>query len=244
MIDKISEQQKELDASYKQSLANKQERMTNVQSIKFNNKYNYIQGKQLTDPGSGTRVYDIVGTRLPSVTTILGATKNKQFLKDWKAKVGEEEAERIKNHSSNRGTCMHKFLEHHIAGTGCVDLTAIGQEARPMADKIIEVGLAPVEEYYGSEVMLHYPGYTRVQQIWYACIMAKKLLLTSNNLIVRKKKNGSKIIIYKLPCTQWPTTTSTSLRSNKELSWSARLTYIIKSSKQRALTLEPGNTRH
>jgi len=27
-----------------------------------------------------------------------------------------------------------------------------------MADKIIEIGLAPVEEYYGSEVTLHYPG--------------------------------------------------------------------------------------
>jgi hypothetical protein len=27
--------------------------------LKKSNKYNYIQGKQLTDPGSGTRVYDI-----------------------------------------------------------------------------------------------------------------------------------------------------------------------------------------
>jgi len=27
-----------------------------------------------------------------------------------------------------------------------------------MAQKVIEVGLAPVEEYYGSEVTLHYPG--------------------------------------------------------------------------------------
>ena len=53
---------------------------------------------------------------------------------------------------------MHKFLEHYILGTGCVDLTSIGQEARPMADKIIEIGLAPVEEYYGSEVTLYYPG--------------------------------------------------------------------------------------
>ena len=126
--------------------------------IKKSNKYTYIRGKQLTDPGSGTRVYDIVGTRLPSVTTILGATKNQDFIKKWKAKVGEQEADRIKNHSSNRGTCMHKFLEHYVLGTGCVDLTRIGQEARPMADKIIEIGLAPVEEYYGSEVMLHYPG--------------------------------------------------------------------------------------
>jgi len=126
--------------------------------IKKSNKYNYIQGKQLTDPGSGTRVYDIVGYRLPSVTTVLGATKNTDFIKKWKAKVGEQEADRIKNHSSNRGTAMHKFLEHYVLGTNIIDLTGIGQEARPMADKIIEVGLAPVEEYYGSEVTLHYPG--------------------------------------------------------------------------------------
>ena len=126
--------------------------------IKKSNKYNYIHGKQLTDPGSGTRVYDIVGTRLPSVTTVLGATKNQDFIKKWKAKVGEQEADRIKNHSSNRGTAMHKFLEHHVLGTNIVDLTRIGQYARPMADKIIEVGLAPVDEYYGSEVTLHYPG--------------------------------------------------------------------------------------
>ena len=54
--------------------------------IKKNNKYNYIQGKQITDHESGTRIYDINNSRLPSVTTILGATKNQQFLKDWIAK--------------------------------------------------------------------------------------------------------------------------------------------------------------
>ena len=58
--------------------------------IKKSNKYNYIQGKQLTDPGTGTRVYEINNYRLPSVTTILGATANKQFLKDWIAKKGEK----------------------------------------------------------------------------------------------------------------------------------------------------------
>ena len=125
---------------------------------KKSNKYNYIRGKQLTDPGTGTRVYEISSYRLPSVTTVLGATKNQDFIKKWKAKVGEENAERIKNHSSSRGTCMHKFLEHYVLGTGYDDLTSIGQEASPMADKIIEIGLAPVEEYYASEVTLHYPG--------------------------------------------------------------------------------------
>ena len=127
-------------------------------SLKKSNKYNYLQGKQITDHGTGTRVYEVVGTRLPSVTTVLSATKNQQFLKDWKAKVGEQEAERIKNISSKRGTAMHKFLESHIQGVGYDDLTELGQAAKPMAQKIIEVGLTPISEYYGSEVMLHYPG--------------------------------------------------------------------------------------
>ena len=124
--------------------------------MKKNNKYNYIQSTQLSDHGS--RIYDVAGYRLPSVTTVLGATKDQQFLKDWKAKVGEQAAERIKNLSSKRGTSMHKFLEHHILGTGYDDLTGLGQEAKTMAEKIIDVGLTPVEEYYGSEVTLYYPG--------------------------------------------------------------------------------------
>jgi genome maintenance exonuclease 1 len=124
--------------------------------MKKNNKYNYLQGTQIMDQGS--RIYDVAGYRLPSVTTVLGKTKNQQFLKDWKAKVGEAEAERIKNLSSKRGTSMHKFLEHYILGTGYDDLTGLGQEAKSMAEKIIEIGLAPVEEYYGSEVTMYYPG--------------------------------------------------------------------------------------
>jgi genome maintenance exonuclease 1 len=53
---------------------------------------------------------------------------------------------------------MHKFLESYVTGVGYDDLTELGQAARPMADKIMEIGLAPVSEYYGSEVTLHYPG--------------------------------------------------------------------------------------
>ena len=124
--------------------------------IKYNGKYNYITGTRIED--HGTRLYDVNGSRLPSVTTILGATKDQQFLKEWKAKVGEQEADRIKNLSSNRGTAMHKFLEHYILGTGYDDLTEIGQKAKAMAQKVIDIGLAPVEEYYGSEVTLYYPG--------------------------------------------------------------------------------------
>ena len=124
--------------------------------IKKLDKYKYVTGKQIT--GDESRIYDIAGYRLPSVTTILDKTKDKSFLTRWKAKVGEAEAERIKNHSSRRGTAMHKFIESFVEGVGYDDLTTIGQEAKPMAEKIIEVGLAPVDTYLGSEIMLYYPG--------------------------------------------------------------------------------------
>jgi genome maintenance exonuclease 1 len=126
--------------------------------MKKSNKYSYITGKQITDGDTGVRHYDFQGMRLPSVTTILAKTKNQSYLTAWKNKVGHEKAEAIKNLSSKRGTSMHKFLEHHISGTGYDDLTAIGRQAKPMAQKVIEMGLENVEEYYGSEVMLHYPG--------------------------------------------------------------------------------------
>ena len=124
--------------------------------MKRSDKYNYVRVSRSTDQGS--RTYDVEGTKLPSVTTILSRTKDQSFLDRWRAKVGHEEAERIKNLSSKRGTSMHKFIEKHITGAGYDDLTEIGQQAKPMAQKIIDVGLTPVSEYYGSEVSLYYPG--------------------------------------------------------------------------------------
>ena len=54
-------------------------------SNKLKEKYTYIYATRIEE--HGTRLYDVNGTRLPSVTTILGATKDQQFLKDWMAKV-------------------------------------------------------------------------------------------------------------------------------------------------------------
>ena len=126
--------------------------------MKLNKKYTYVRGSSATDHESGTRTYDFKGLKLPSVTTILSRTKDQSFLDKWKARVGFGEAERIKNLSSKRGTSMHKFIENHISGAGYDDLTEIGVQAKPMAQKIIDIGLAPVNHYYGSEVTLHYPG--------------------------------------------------------------------------------------
>ena len=124
--------------------------------IKHNGKYVYVDASRSDD--HGTRTYDVAGHRLPSVTTILSRTKDQTFLKEWKAKVGEKKAEEIKNLSSNRGTAMHKFLEKYVLGEGYDDLTELGKVAKKMASKVIDIGLTPVNEYYGSEVTLYYPG--------------------------------------------------------------------------------------
>jgi hypothetical protein len=124
--------------------------------IKKSDKYVYVDSTRHTD--HGTRRYDVAGERLPSVTTILGRTKDQKFLQDWKKKVGEKEAERIKTSSAARGTSMHKYLENYVLGKGYEDLTDLGQETKRMAEKVIDRGLAPVSEYFGSEVTLYYPG--------------------------------------------------------------------------------------
>ena len=77
---------------------------------------------------NGSRNYEVAGYRLPSVTTILGRTKDNSFLDSWIKRKGRKEAERIKNQSATRGTSMHKYLENYVLGKGYEDLTPLGQE--------------------------------------------------------------------------------------------------------------------
>ena len=119
-------------------------------------RYNYVRVPRSDDEGN--RTYDVQGAKLPSVTTILSRTKDQGYLKRWKQKVGESQAEVIKNISSKRGTSMHKYIEAFILQKGYEDMTSLGQQAKEMATKIIENALLPVEEYYGSEVTVYYPG--------------------------------------------------------------------------------------
>ena len=109
----------------------------------------------------GKRHYDIGEEKLPSVTTILSATQSeekKKSLADWRARMGAQSADRVRDIAAMRGTAMHKFLECYIDGSGHKDLTSVGKEAEPMAKKIIESGLGDLGEVWGQEVTLYYPG--------------------------------------------------------------------------------------
>tara|TARA_R110002020_G_scaffold220353_1_gene428285 strand:- start:1 stop:720 length:720 start_codon:yes stop_codon:yes gene_type:complete len=108
----------------------------------------------------GRRHYEIGNDKLPSVTTILSQTQSeekKKSLADWKARLGDHQADRVRDIAAMRGTAMHTYLEGYVRGTGHKDLTSVGREAEPMAKKIISEGLRDLSEIWGSEVTLYYP---------------------------------------------------------------------------------------
>ena len=128
--------------------------------MKWNKKFIYptstralINGKRHCDVGTNEK--------LPSVTTILSATQSeekKQKLEEWKKRMGEQRADRIRDISAMRGTSMHTYLEGYIKDERHLDLTALGQEAGRMANVVIRSGLGDLEEVWGTEVTLYYPG--------------------------------------------------------------------------------------
>ncbi len=133
---------------------------TNLMSpvMKWNKKFIYPKSQRSLIQGS--RHYDINDKLLPSVTTIISATQSeekRQSLANWKARLGDQAADRVRDIAALRGTAMHTYLEAYVRGTGHKDLTSVGREAEPMAQQIINQGLSGLEEIWGSEVTLYYP---------------------------------------------------------------------------------------
>jgi len=127
--------------------------------MKWNKLYKYPKSSRSLIKGS--RHYDISNEKLPSVTAILQETLPQEKIESlarWKAKVGENEANRVKNEASSRGTLMHSFLEYYVRGEKLLDTTDEGQVASGMGQVIIDQGLKDMEEVWGSEVTLFYPG--------------------------------------------------------------------------------------
>jgi len=98
------------------------------------------------------------GRTIPSVTTVLSATKDMRHLHAWRKRIGEAKAQQITQESANIGTVMHNSLEKHVKGIERKPgSNLIHQKAHAMANVIIDNGLKDVSEVWGSEVSLHYP---------------------------------------------------------------------------------------
>lgn len=118
-------------------------------------KYKYKELQRETSK-KGPRIYlTPAGNRVPSVTTVLSGTKDMSFLKVWRKRIGDAEADHIVTRSINYGNKVHKNLEEYILEgkepTG--DIFALH-----MTKQIINKGLSKVDEIWGCEVSLFAEG--------------------------------------------------------------------------------------
>ena len=124
-------------------------------------KYNYVSLNKQTINGS--RKYATPdGEHLPSVTTILDATKSeesKQALQNWRKRIGVAKAQEITTEAAGRGTRMHKWLENYVktGSTGEPGSNPYSIQSHQMASSIIAQGLIKCNEYWGTEVSLYFP---------------------------------------------------------------------------------------
>ncbi len=127
--------------------------------MKWNNKFNYPKSSRSIE--NGLRKYLFGDEKLPSVTSILQATKSeedKASLENWKQRVGHKEANKIKNEASSRGTSMHSYIEDFLRGRINESFFESNEQYKNMAKEIIDKGIkGKLEEIYGMETTLHYP---------------------------------------------------------------------------------------
>ena len=129
--------------------------------MNINRRFEYFPLERVTRE-DGVRHYlcPETGTHVPSVTTILDATSDKKgALLEWKKRVGEKRAQREKEDATGLGSLMHTHIENYVMGVprpGGNNLVRV--QAARMADQIINQGLPDVDEVWGQEVALYYPG--------------------------------------------------------------------------------------
>ena len=128
----------------------------------YNPKFDYKPLSRVTEDGK--RLYATPdGKRLPSVTTVLDKTKpeeKKAALNEWRKRVGVENAQKITTEAANRGTRMHTYLEDYIKQGQLRERGSnpFGWASHAMAQTVIEDGLVNVNEIWGVEVPLYFPG--------------------------------------------------------------------------------------
>ena len=127
--------------------------------MKWNNKFNYPKSSRSIE--NGMRKYLFDDEKLPSVTSILQATKSeedKAALENWKQRVGHKEANKIKTEASSRGTSMHSYIEDFLRGRINESFFESNEQYKNMAKEIIDKGIkGKLEEIYGMETTLRYP---------------------------------------------------------------------------------------
>ena len=129
-----------------------------MQLIPIRRKYVYEKLERI-DRTTG-RVYKIDGNEheMPSVTRIISETKDRGHLEAWAKRVGQEEADRIKNEAATVGTHMHNVVERLLLNRDLpVPRTWQQVKGYRMGYRLIEEFFPHVDEVWGTEASLYYP---------------------------------------------------------------------------------------
>jgi len=104
---------------------------------------------------NGERMYSVNEVQIPSVTTILSATKDMKGIQAWINRVGKEEAAKIVKKASDRGSEMHALIEQRLLGSETSLSSPDSSEAARMAKTVI-TNMSGLNTVYGSEISLNY----------------------------------------------------------------------------------------
>ena len=125
-----------------------------VDLIPLRKKYRYQ--KLVRNDGPEGRTYG--DEKLPSVTRILDATRDRAKIDEWVQRIGKEEAERIKTTAATTGTHMHSVIERMVAGKSLPRPTNwLMVKGYEMGYRLVMEQFSSVDEIWGSEITLYFP---------------------------------------------------------------------------------------
>lgn len=88
----------------------------------------------------GVRYYDTPnGKKLVSITSVI-SHYNREIFREWRAKVGEKEANKVTKQATSRGTDMHTLAEYYLKNSKLPSVQPLSEmlfkQAKPTLDKI------------------------------------------------------------------------------------------------------------
>ena len=143
--------------------------------------YDFLEKHHLrrVDTDLGRYYYDEGDFGYKSVTSLLSENSSKQYLEDWKNRIGEEQANKISGQARTRGTAIHRMCENYLLN----NTDALKKE---MPVNIIEFNkikkyLNEIETIYGIEHQLY----------------SKKLLAAGTCDLIAKLFNKKYVVDFK-----------------------------------------------
>jgi hypothetical protein len=120
------------------------------------------------DP-STARFYETPAGRFPSVTTILQATRDTTGLDAWRERVGDAEADRIRDAAIFRGNLLDEAMGEWLAD---LRVPSESDPVRPWWDSLagIREDLAPFLPAYAIQHVVYHPGLRYAGTLDAACL--------------------------------------------------------------------------